>query len=262
MARLPPRTGLPGRASRPRAVPRSEPPAGPAPCRARRRPRRPREPRTQPMRPSPSHRWPPAPAARSLPCSVLAAGGARPWLTVAGRAIFLAAACVTGQAIFLELASVAVTGLAFFRHLARVWPARLAASPGRAASGASRGGGTELVVVSLRLPQAHPVRGILHAWLERNEELFLGPDQVLAAVVGELILVGHGQRAGRACLDAQPTANALLQPVRPPVELVTAVETRRRRARLLRVLDGVNFPEHLAERDSEPLHGVQEVKHQ
>jgi hypothetical protein len=40
-----------------------------------------------------------------------------------------------------------------------------------------------------------------------------------------------------------------------------AVEPWRGRPPLLRVLDGVDLPEHLMEGDPEPLDGVEEVKH-
>ena len=69
-------------------------------------------------------------------------------------------------------------------------------------------GRAEQVVVLLGLAEAHRVRRGFHARLQRRHELLLGPDQGFPAVVGELVLVGHGQRAGRARLDAQPAQDA------------------------------------------------------
>ena len=64
------------------------------------------------------------------------------------------------------------------------------------------------VVVLLVVAQPHRVRRLLHARQQRGEQLLLGVDQVLPVVVGQLVLVGHGQRAGRAGLDAQAAADA------------------------------------------------------
>src|SRR5439155_575886 len=64
------------------------------------------------------------------------------------------------------------------------------------------------VVVLLVVAQAHVVRRLLHARQQWREQLLLGEDQVLAAVPGQLVLVAHGQRAGRAGLDAQPAEDA------------------------------------------------------
>jgi hypothetical protein len=65
----------------------------------------------------------------------------------------------------------------------------------------------------------------------------------------------------RAGPRAQLAADALLQPVRPPVELVMTVEPRRGRPLVLRILDGLDLPEHLLEGDPEPLDRVEEIKH-
>src|SRR5262249_29255908 len=123
-------------------------------------------------------------------------------------------------------------------------------------------------------------------------------DEVLAVVEGQLVLVRHGQRTGRARLDTQPAedtaqvvdlihlavalarrvplalgvvgaldvdgvrragpgaqlaADALLQPVRVPVEHVPSVVARRGRVEVERVLLRVDLLEHLAERQPEPL---------
>ncbi len=64
------------------------------------------------------------------------------------------------------------------------------------------------VVVLLGLTQAHRVRRLLHARQQRREQLLLGEDQVPAVVPGEFVLVAHGQRPGRAGLDAQPAEDA------------------------------------------------------
>ncbi len=64
------------------------------------------------------------------------------------------------------------------------------------------------VVVLLVVAQAHRVRRRLHARQQRREQLLLGEDQVCPVVVGELVLVGHRQRAGRAGLDAQAAQDA------------------------------------------------------
>ena len=170
----------------------------------------------------------------------------------------------------------------------------------------SRQHGAEPVVVLFVLAEPHRVRRRLHARLQRRDQLLLGPDQAFPAVVGQLVVVGHGQRPGRARLDAQPAqdaaqvvdlvdaavplagrvpllrrvvgaldvdrvrragpgaqlaADALLQPVRPPVELVPAVEPGRGRPLLLGVLDGVDLPEHLPEGDAEALDRVEELRH-
>src|SRR4029079_18922132 len=65
----------------------------------------------------------------------------------------------------------------------------------------------------------------------------------------------------RAGPRAQLAADALLQPVRPPVELVVTVEPRPGRPPLLRVVDRLGLPEHLLEGDAEPLDRVEEIKH-
>src|ERR1700730_4500223 len=72
----------------------------------------------------------------------------------------------------------------------------------------------------------------LHAGLEWRYQLLLGPDQALAAVVGQLVLVRHGQRPGRARLDAQPAQDAA-----QVVDLVDpAVALTRREALLVGVV--------------------------
>src|SRR3569833_3374484 len=166
--------------------------------------------------------------------------------------------------------------------------------------------GAEEVVVLFRLAEAHLVRWELHALGQRREQHLLGVDEVLAAVVGQLVLVGHCECSGRVRLDAQAAqdaaqvvdlvgpavaltrgeprllgvvgalhvdrvrgagpraqlaAHALLQPVGPAVELVTAVETRRGWLLDLRILDRLGLHEHLVEGDTEPLDRVQEIKH-
>src|SRR2546430_888234 len=82
--------------------------------------------------------------------------------------------------------------------------------PGRVL-GAHRGtrvGQRADVVVLLVLAQAHVVRRLLHARQQRREQLLLGEDQILAVVAGQLVLVAHRQRAGRAGLDAQAAEDA------------------------------------------------------
>src|SRR4029453_3131335 len=131
-------------------------------------------------------------------------------------------------------------------------------------------------------------------------------DQLFSGVVGQLIDVGHGQRPGRAGLDAQTAedaaqvvdlvdpavalargepllvgvvraldvdrvgrtrpgaqlaADALLQPVRVPVELVPAVEARGELLLLLWVVLGGLLAEHRPEGHPETLDRVEEVKH-
>src|SRR5258708_4772120 len=56
-------------------------------------------------------------------------------------------------------------------------------------------------------------------------------------------------------------ADALFQAIGAAVELVPAMEPRRGRLLLLRVLDGVHLAELLPEGDPEPLDRVQEIKH-
>jgi hypothetical protein len=52
------------------------------------------------------------------------------------------------------------------------------------------------------------VRRLLHAGEQRSQQVGLLVDQVAAVVVGELVLVGHRQRPGRASLDAEPAEDA------------------------------------------------------
>ena len=71
----------------------------------------------------------------------------------------------------------------------------------------------------------------------------------------------HVDGVGRAGPGAELAADALLQPVWPAVELMPSVEPGSGRLHLLRVLDGVDLPGHLAEGDAEPLHGFEELRH-
>ena len=71
----------------------------------------------------------------------------------------------------------------------------------------------------------------------------------------------HVDRVRRAGPGAQLAADALLQPVRPAVELVTAVVTGRGRVLHLGVLDGVNLLEHRPEGGPESFDGAQELRH-
>ncbi len=64
------------------------------------------------------------------------------------------------------------------------------------------------VVGALVVAEPHRVRRLLHARQQRGEQVGLLVDQVGAVVVGELVLVGHRQRAGRARLDAEPAQDA------------------------------------------------------
>ena len=64
------------------------------------------------------------------------------------------------------------------------------------------------VVVLLGVAQPHRVRRLLHARQQRRQQLLLGEDQVLPVVAGQLVLVAHGQRPGRAGLDAQSAEDA------------------------------------------------------
>ena len=159
--------------------------------------------------------------------------------------------------------------------------------------------GVDLALVVVALLQARPPSGAAPAimpGLQRREQLVLLEDQRGPAVVGQLVLVGHRERAGRAGLDAQPAedaaqvvdlvdaavalarrvaaaaalgvvvvrtldvdrvgragpgaqlaADALLQPVRVPVELVPPVEARRGRPLDLGVLLGLQLAEHRRE---------------
>ena len=52
------------------------------------------------------------------------------------------------------------------------------------------------------------MRRLLHAGQQRGQQVGLLVDQVGAVVVGQLVLVGHRQRPGRARLDAQPAQDA------------------------------------------------------
>src|SRR5690606_19000743 len=66
-------------------------------------------------------------------------------------------------------------------------------------------------------------------------------------------------RVGRAGPGAQLAADALLEPVGPAVELVPAVEARRRGHLLERVLLGDDLPEHGPEGHPEPGDRVPEL---
>src|SRR5215470_9712344 len=228
-------------------------------------------------------RWRPAPCGRSRPLP-------RPvGLAVARLGLIRRALTSGGHLVPGGLAQRALGGVLRDARLPRGHP-----------------GGTEPVVVTFGGAEPHRVRRRLHARLQRGEQLLLGPDQALPVVVGELVVVGHGQGPGGAGFHAQPaqdaaqvvdlvddavplarrvalarrvigalhvdgvggagpgaqlTADALLQPIRPAVQLVTAVEPRRGGLLLLRVLDGVHLLEHLPEGDAEALDGAQELRH-
>ena len=64
------------------------------------------------------------------------------------------------------------------------------------------------VVVALVVAEPHRVRRLLHAGQQRGEQVGLLVDQVRAVVVGQLVLVGHRERPGRAGLDAQAAQDA------------------------------------------------------
>ena len=64
------------------------------------------------------------------------------------------------------------------------------------------------VVVALVVAEAHRVRRLLHAGQQRRQQVGLLVDEVGPVVVGQLVLVGHRQRARRAGLDAQPAQDA------------------------------------------------------
>src|SRR5690606_36254555 len=68
-------------------------------------------------------------------------------------------------------------------------------------------------------------------------------------------------RVGRAGPGAQLAADALLQPVRVPVELVPAVEPGCDLVRLLRILGGHHLLEHHPEGDAEAGDRVEEARH-
>ena len=164
------------------------------------------------------------------------------------------------------------------------------------------------VVVAVVGALDHGVRRGDHPGHERAEQVGLLVDQRRPAGVGQLVLVGHGQRARGAGLDAQPAqdaaqvvdlvdapvaltggealllgvrrtldedrvrgagpraqlaADALLQAVGVPVELVAAVEARLRGVLvlLLRVLLGVHLLEHGQEGGPEAPDGLGELRH-
>src|SRR5262249_14473439 len=106
--------------------------------------------------------------------------------------------------------------------------------------GGRSAGGPEQVVVALAVPEPHRVRRRLHAGLQRRQQLLLGPDQVLPAVVRDLGIVGHGQRAGRAGLHAQAAEDAaqVVDLINDAVALARGVALLRRVVRALHV-DGV-----------------------
>ena len=159
------------------------------------------------------------------------------------------------------------------------------------------------VVVLVGGAELHLVRRLLHPRQQRGQQVLLLVDEGLAAAVGQLVLVRHRQRPGRARLDAesaqdaaqvvdlvhpavalagrhppavgvvsaldvdrvrragpraQLAADALLQPVGPAVQLVPAVEPRRGRLLVERVLLGEHLAEHRPEGDAEPGYGIPE----
>src|SRR5262252_2267772 len=276
------RRGWRAKASPRRAAPRSGPPAGPGSC---------------PGPPAPRSR--PAPRTPPTPRSI------RPGRRPGGAQRSLAClAAVLGRAAAGGLAAALMPRSAWRPGSGRGRPGLLVLVV--LAPGGRCPGGPEQVVVALGVPQPHRVRRRLHAGLQRSQQLLLGPDQVLPAVVGDLVLVRHGQRAGRAGLHAQPAedaaqvvdlvdgpvpltrgvtllrgvvrafhvdgvgragpraqlaADALLQAVRPAVELVTAVEPGRGGPFLLGVLDRVDLPEHLPEGHAKPLDRTKELRH-
>src|SRR6478672_13218925 len=160
------------------------------------------------------------------------------------------------------------------------------------------------VVVTFVVAEPHRVRRLLHAGQQRGEQVGLLVDQVGSVVVGQLVLVGHRQRPGRARLDAQPAQDAaqvvdlvdaavaltgaealvlgvgraldvdrvgragpgaqlapdaLLQPVRPAVQLVPTVEPRRGGQLLEGVLLGDDLLEHGPEGHPEARDRVPEL---
>src|SRR5690606_1891382 len=64
------------------------------------------------------------------------------------------------------------------------------------------------VVVLLVVAQPHRVGRRLHARQQRGQQLLLGVDELPPVVAGQLVVVAHGQRAGRAGLQAEPAADA------------------------------------------------------
>ena len=92
-------------------------------------------------------------------------------------------------------------------------------------------------VVVVLVAQPHRMRRLLHPGQQRGQQHVLGVDQPLPVVVGQLVLVGHGQRPGRAGLDAQPAADAaqvvdlvvLAVPLAGRVTLLVGVVARPRR---------------------------------
>src|SRR5262249_10847717 len=89
-------------------------------------------------------------------------------------------------------------------------------------------------------------------------------DAAVPLARGEALLLGvggplHEDRISRAGPGAQLAADALLQTVRPPVELVAPVEPGSGRNLHLRVLDRLHLAEELVEGDAEPLDGIQEA---
>src|SRR5690606_10389803 len=80
------------------------------------------------------------------------------------------------------------------------------------------------IVVALVITKAHRVRRLLHPGQQRRQQILLLVDQALAAGVGQLVLVGHRQRARRARFDAQAAQDAS-----QVVDLVHAAVTLTRR---------------------------------
>src|SRR5256714_5155958 len=124
------------------------------------------------------------------------------------------AECTALRAHTMPIAPRTATGARTQNVIASPVPTLAASARTELTTGTLRShGGTRVgqgadVVVLLVLAQPHVVRRLLHAGQQRREQHLLGEDEVAPAVPGQLVLVAHGQRAGRAGLDAQPAEDA------------------------------------------------------
>src|SRR2546423_2815947 len=124
------------------------------------------------------------------------------------------AECTALRAHTMPIAPRTATGARTQNVIASPVPTLAASARTELTTGTLRShGGTRVgqgadVVVLLVLAQPHVVRRLLHAGQQRREQHLLGEDEVAPAVRGQLVLVAHGQRTGRAGLDAQPAEDA------------------------------------------------------